>query len=330
MKKLILIPLVLAMGGCGSSVSSTSSSESATGTGSYSIIQRTKDFFASKSKKMSIEMPLSVLIVEASKDWSISHGISLNPHVEFNENACNFSPALNKLNDLGEDHGNQTLSEIMKEFETEFESIPEAKRTDLEKKQLANVKAILSVKNDDYVCARFFVEAGAYPYSGWPKLSQTEFAAAVFEAGLVANALQTEIISELGDKSTWKSDAEIKKEVNEILDRIVRDGRYTNIVYNSTQTIVNNFSSLALNFSNQQAAPIEFSIGDYNVQGSSNGVSLIKSGTQWFGHGYVSSKKYMTSVESIQAASMAKSKTIVNKSQNSESQSEGNSAQVGN
>ena len=93
---------------------------------------------------------------------------------------------------------------------------------------------------------------------------------------------------------------------------------------------MNNFSSLALNFSNQQAAPIEFSIGDYNVQGSSNGVSLIKSGTQWFGHGYVSSKKYMTSVESIQAASMAKSKTIVNKSQNSESQSEGNSAQVGN
>ena len=38
----------------------------------------------------------------------------------------------------------------------------------------------------------------------------------------------------------------------------------------------------------------------------------------------------MTSVESIQAASMAKSKTIVNKSQNSESQAEGNSAQVGN
>lgn len=339
MKKCFLLAaLSISLVGCGSGVSSSKEEAEMSGTAEYSIIQRTKDFFASKSRRVAIEMPISALIVEANKDWLKEKGIHFQHNAVFFENNCHFSGGLRKSNagflkKLSEEELNHytSLSEYMRRQVLYYERFYEGKGnlSADEKKFVASAKNIISVKNDDAICARLNIVTAAYPWSGWTNVDNTDFAASLYDSALISNGIHTEVVAELGDKTLWKSDAKIKNEITEIIDRMVRDGRYTNLAYNAFNSARNN-STYVLNFGNQQAAPVHFSVDDYDVQGNSNGVSLIKSGTQWFGNGFISSKKYLVNVETVEAASMKKTKTLSNESMERGVESEGNSVSVGN
>ena len=95
--KLYLVPVLLVLSGCsGSNVSSSTGNSENSSISANSIISKTKEFFKAKHKSMNIEMPVSVLINEAAKDWVQDQNIKFSMPCSFNENSCNFNDEVRK------------------------------------------------------------------------------------------------------------------------------------------------------------------------------------------------------------------------------------------
>lgn len=82
------------------------------------------------------------------------------------------------------------------------------------------------------------------PIGGWngtPDDDQinSELARSIYQTGLIANALQTQIISRLDDVSSWKSDRVVKNKINQIINEIVDSKDFEKILINSIRSASN-------------------------------------------------------------------------------------------
>jgi hypothetical protein len=115
------------------------------------------------------------------------------------------------------------------------------------------------------------------PIGGWngtPDDDQIgELARSIYQTGLIANALQTQIISRLDDVSSWKSDRVVKNKINQIINEIVDSKDYEKILIT---LFVLHHGKYFFNFAGS-AEPVQFSVdNEYSISGSGNGISMQK------------------------------------------------------
>lgn len=331
--KIYLVPVLLVLSGCsGSNVSSSTGNSENSSISADNIISKTKEFFKANHKSMNIEMPVSVLINEAAKDWVQDQNINFSMPLTFNNNTCNYSEEIRKEFNLIRGSNNDSLTELM--LKNKQEIVEYSKNNELStdlKSRLQTINNILALKDINYLCARSFLINASAPIGGWngtPDDDQIngELARSIYQTGLIANALQTQIISRLDDVSSWKSDRVVKNKINQIIDEIVDSKDYEKILMNSIRSASN--GKYFFNFAGS-AEPVQFSAdNEYSISGSGNGISMQKSGVPWFGNNTISSKKYTLYVDSVEVASMKKSKNIDSSGSTNSANSNSNSATV--
>ena len=279
--KLYLVPVLLVLSGCsGSNVSSSTGNSENSSISADSIISKTKEFFKANHKSMNIEMPVSVLINEAAKDWVQDQNINFSMPLTFNNNTCNYSEEIRKEFNLIRGSNNDSLTELM--LKNKQEIVEYSKNNELStdlKSRLQTINNILALKDINYLCARSFLINASAPIGGWngtPDDDQIngELARSIYQTGLIANALQTQIISRLDDVSSWKSDRVVKNKINQIINEIVDSKDYEKILMNSIRSASN--GKYFFNFAGS-AEPVQFSAdNEYSISGSGNGISMQK------------------------------------------------------
>ena len=331
--KLYLVPVLLVLGGCsGSNVSSSTGNSENSSISANSIISKTKEFFKAKHKSMNIEMPVSVLINEAAKDWVQDQNIKFSMPFSFNENSCNFNDEVRKEFNLVRGSKNDSLYDLMLKNKQELAEYAQSHEltSNLETK-VQTINNILSLKDTNYLCARSFLINSTAPIGGWVggvhvNNANVDFAQSIYQTALISNAIQTQVITKLSDVSSWESDRVVKNKINEIINEIVDSKDYEKILLSSIHAA--HTPQYVLNFAGS-TNPVEFSVdGEYAVYGSGNGISTQKSGVAWFGNNTISSKKYTLYVDSVEVASMKKSKNTDSTGSTGSENSNSNSATV--
>ncbi|WP_375591504.1 hypothetical protein [Acinetobacter baumannii] len=330
-----LVPIILVLGGCsGSNVSSTTGNTESTSTSVESLINRTKEFFKAKHKSMNIEMPVSVVINEAAKEWVQEQNIRFSMPLTFSSNSCNYNEEIRKQFNLIRGSSNDSLQELM--LKNKKQIVDYSKNHELsedDKSRLKTINNILALKDINYLCARSFLINSTLPIGGWngeihDDKAHLELARAIYQTGLISNALQTQIISRLNDVSSWQSDRVVKNKINEIINEIVDSKDYEKILMSSLPNATNALYSF--NFAGS-AEPVQFSAdNEYSITGSGNGITMQKSGVLWFGNNTISSKKYTLYVDSVEVASMKKQKSINSSGASNQDNSNSNDATVSN
>lgn len=290
-KLLISLAVASTLVGCsGGTVSATSDQASSSSTDHTSIISRVKSFFKSESQSFTVEMPAASLIIEASKDWIDEKKAVITMPFDFSENTCVYAPKVRDL--LGYDQDPQmTLGSVL---------AGQIKPDD------ATFGYLLKLDTDQ-ICTRLFIRDSAVPISGWLReVDHGLFARSVFLNGYVANGLATQVMTRL-PASVWKSDVEAKRQITLILDDLIKSGEYYSIVADAYKKAEEHLNK---DFTGQADAPVHFTIGDYDVSGSGVGTTMLRNGSEWYGAGYISGKKYTISMEKIEVATMKKEKAI--------------------
>jgi hypothetical protein len=334
--RIYLVPFFLVLSGCsGSNVSSTTGNSESTSTSIGSVISRTKEFFKAKHKSLNIEMPVSVMISEAARDWVQDKDIGFSMPLQFSNNSCNYNEEIRKQFNLerGSDGLlNSSLSEMLLTNKRSIQnSAKNEKLSNINKQRLINIEKVLSLKDTNYLCARSFLINSTAPIGGWnggPEINSnnSDLVRAIYQTGLISNALQTQIISKLSDVSSWESDAVVKAKINEIINEIVDSKDYEKILINAISVANNGYYSF--NFANS-ADPVQFSVdSEYSISGSGSGIAMLKSGVLWFGGNTISSKKYTLSVDSVEVSSMKKQKNIDSTGATNQANSNSNNATV--
>ena len=104
----IAVLSAIALVGCsGGSVSATSDQAQSSSTDHSTIVGKIKDIFKSETNSFVVEMPASSIIVEATKDWLDSNGITWWMPFDVKENSCLNADKINDL--LGYKHQDTTL-----------------------------------------------------------------------------------------------------------------------------------------------------------------------------------------------------------------------------
>ena len=286
---LAVVTAMTLVGCSGGTVSATSDQAQSSSTAHDSIVSRIKTFFKSEEQTVTVEMPAASLIVEAAKDWIAENKVEMNMPVDISVNSCLYSPEVRDI--LGyEQEPDYTLKHVLEE-----QIEPNSKHSHLLK------------LDTNKICARMFIRDSAIPFGGWYRdVDHGDFARAIFLNAFVTNGLETQIITRLGT-TVWKSDVEAKQRINAILDELVDSGAYFGIVAEGAkQTEL----SLSKDFTGSSPAPVHFQIGDYDVSGSGIGSSMLRNGSEWFGAGFISWKKYTVAMKSVEVAAMKKEKAI--------------------
>ena len=287
----IAVLSAIALVGCsGGSVSATSDQAQSSSTDHSAILGKIKDIFKSETNSFVVEMPASSIIVEATKDWLDSNGITWWMPFDVKENSCLNADKINDL--LGYKHQDTTLMDVVKRQEKDYPE--EAKRT-------------LALDEGD-ICSRIFIRDSAVALGGWDRNTDNgDFARAIFINGYIANGLETQIITRVGSK-VWKSDSEAKAKINEVLTDIVKSGIYYDIAAEAYRIVET--TGLSKDFTGKHPAPVHFNISDYDVAVSGVGTVMLRNGANWFGNGHISGKSYMISMQSVEGSRMEKRKTI--------------------
>ena len=286
----IAVLSAIALVGCsGGSVSATSDQAQSSSTDHSTIVGKIKDIFKSETNSFVVEMPASSMIVEGTKEWLVERDANLWVMPDIKDMGCLNSNEINDL--LGYKHQEGTFRANIKSQEKDY---PE------------QVKKILALHEGD-ICSRIFIRESARSIGGWDRnIDDGDFARAIFINAYVANALETQIISRVGSK-VWKSDTEAKEKINAVLSEVAQSDMYHQIVAEAYRIAENH---LTKDLTGKHPAPVHFTIADYDVAVSGTGTTILKNGSEWFGSGYISGKKYTVSMESVEGSRMEKRKTI--------------------
>jgi hypothetical protein len=322
--------------GCSGGVGSEDVTNATNGETSTSGVQREKGLSKSKGTRASVEMPLAVLIYEANAEWETSQNVDFSPTWDASDDACfNYRDVLEQIAANGYSKGELVAlerSNLENIVLRKIKHLEELKKTgDITQsgeKQLSDLNAIRAKPRE--LCARLPLKMASTPIGGWFRdVNEVQFVRAIFMAAYISNAIQTEIVLELGDQSLWKSDQDLKDEINNIISEIVDDGRLAAITA-AGWNYINSGYIPSLNKTGNSNFHVEFSLGGYNVGAAAAGISTIKSGSQWFGNGYISSKLYKINVESLSNVTVKKSKIVNDESNTSQSATERNTVSTGN
>lgn len=298
------------LAGCsGGFVSATSDETQASSTDQSTVIGKIKDIFKSETNSFVVEMPASVMIVEAAKEWLVENDANLWVIPDIETMACLSSDEINDL--LGYKHQEITFHTSIKAQEKDH---PE------------QVKKILALHEGD-ICSRIFIRESVQTRGGWNKsIDDGNYARAILINAYVANALKTQIIARVGSK-VWKSDIEAKEKINEALSEVAQSDMYPRIVAEAYHAAG---GLLHKDFTGKHPAPVHFSIDDYDVAVSGIGTTILKNGSEWFGSGYISGRKYTVSMQSVEGARMQKSKALAESKTTSTETKTANSVGVAN
>ena len=282
----------IALVGCsGGSVSATSDQAQTSSTDHSTIVGKIKEIFKSETDSFVVEMPASAMIVEATKEWLKENNADIWININTADHSCLKNDKVNDL--LGYSHQKYTFTYTIKSQEKQY---PE------------QAKQLLALDERD-VCSRLFIRDSAKSLGGWDRnTDHGDYARMIFINALIANELETQIISKVGSK-VWKSDIEAKARINQALSETVKNGDFYYELVAKAYRIAES-SDLSKDFTGHHPAPVHFNISDYDVAVSGIGTVMLKSGAGWFGNGNISGKNYTISMQSVEGSRMEKRKTI--------------------
>ena len=303
--------LSLSLIGCsGGSVGVSNENSEVSGNESNSIIRKIKEITGSKASTYTIEMPASVLIVESAKDWMEANNVlDISMSWSMEDDSCQYQDIIHKKMGIELQTANSMESILKREAK-------EKKIDGLDKLDASRL------------CASIYLRDSAFPFSGWySDIEPIEQIRRTFLAGYIANGLETQVMARL-NSNVWKSDVIAKNAISKALDEIVADGTYHDIAIEGLRIAYS--SHTVRDLAGKHPASVHFSMGEYDVAADGYGIVLLKSGVPWFGQGFITSKKYLIGVSSVDVASMKKSKEVTDKKNNSNAEKSADQVGVSN
>lgn len=313
MKGLIVATLTasIALVGCsGGTVSATSDQSQSSSTATNSILERIKGIFKSDSRAVTVQVPVQTVINETANEWLEERKIVF-PREWYFGDICNNLPEI--LRAIGEPE-----IDLRKHFREAKERIlltPEQNRSEVDRLALQMNEAF-QTHSPHSICARMQLVKAAQPIYGWQGFGDEkkyEQATMMFANAFVANEISARVAEKLSNVSAWKSDAELKKKINTVIDGLEKDGTLAEINAASIKAILG--EKVNIDATMQHPAPVHFTTLGYDLAGAGNGITLTKNGGTIFGNGYIGGKNYLVNVQSVEGSSMQKQKTIRDESQ---------------
>lgn len=307
MKGLIVATLVtsIALVGCsGGTVSATSDQAQSSSTATNSILERIKGVFKSESKAVTVQVPVQTVINETANEWLEERKIVF-PREWYFADVCNNLPEI--LRAIGEPE-----IDLRKHFREAKERIlltPEQNRSEVDRLALQMNEAF-QTHSPHSICARMQLVKAAQPIYGWQGFGdqkQYEQATMMFVNVFIANEISARVAEKLSNVSAWKSDAELKKKINSIIDGLEKDGTLEKI--NESSMVILG-EKVTADKTMTHPAPVHFTTLGYDVAGAGNGITLTKNGGTIFGNGYIGGKNYLVNVQSVEGSTMQKQKTL--------------------
>ncbi len=285
---IFILSTTLILGGCsGGSVSVSSDQTQSASTSSNSIIERIKGIFSSKSTSVKVEMQISSLIVKTSKEWLSEHGIKMESNKRFTDEACIYDPRSVEIHGLK----GVGLNENIRNGLAQVEKMNKDDWTPAHYQGLESARSIVKA-NEAELCVRLMIVNSADPIMGWIEgAKNADLVAWMLLNGLVANTLETNIANSMQNSGDFKSETVAKAKINNLLDGYAKDGVAANAIGQAVNHLLT--SNKVIDSTQSHPAPVRFTSGEYEVQGASNGIAIIKDGGAWFGDGYLSGKKYI-------------------------------------
>lgn len=312
MKGLIVATLMtsIALVGCsGGTVSATSDQAQSSSTATNSILERIKGIFKSDSKAVTVQVPMQTVINETASEWLAERKIDLPLAWTFVD-TCNFLPEILRAAGVPE----VDLQKQLQEAKERISMTPEQYRSEGDKIAL-RMAHDFQTHSPRAICARMQLVKAAQPINGWQGFSEREEyeqATMMFANAFVANEISARVAEKIADASAWKSDAELKKKINSIIDGLEKDGTLEKI--NESSMVIWG-KKVNADKTMTHPAPVHFTTLGYDVAGAGNGITLTKNGGTIFGNGYIGGKNYLVNVQSVEGSTMQKQKTIRDENQ---------------
>lgn len=283
--------------GCSGGISVSSENAEGDRVENETSLSRKKEISKNNSQGFKVEFPVTSMIADAAKEWLEDNNLSgLNFPTALYNNSCADSVEIRTILGLEK---RPELS-LKGSFKQKFKNNPEI---------FEKYKHVLEIDEGE-ICARLFIKESVQPIMGWPGgEDHVDFAENTYVTGYVVNALSTQIILRL-NSIRWEDDISAKKEINKIISELVLSGEFSSIVAEAIKTLKD--KAVLLNFSGAQKNPVNFIVNGYDVSLSSLGVEMAKSGSEWYGKGNISGRKYMLTLDSVVIQGMKKSKQISN------------------
>lgn len=304
MKNLFAVSLLassLAFVGCsGGTVSVTDDQAQVSSTATTNIIDRIKGIFKGESKSMSIEMPLSTLIVQAVQADMNEKGME-----HFFQPIFTVSNFCFGLKEIAEVYNVEpplgikvTSQQILDELNRDFGKDQSTWHPNV-KKGYRMFQAVID-SDERGLCTRLAILKASTPLSAWQSgEDQYAQATAIFQAAWTANEVEKLILSEMGTIGSWKSDATAKVKVIEIIDRLAKDGTIENLNRQWARNALG--SHIQLDKTGSHLAPVHFTYRDStghvtDVSVAGTGTVLNSGGSTTFGNGFIDGKKVSISL----------------------------------